>query len=187
MKLALREKRMVMLAVVSAGVFSLLNWVVLPWSDQFLEAGQQLTLAEKKLRQRKELLASAPQVQAQVQALQAKLDAEEKRLLTAADANQAGAQLQQWLVQRAAEQKLEVQRSDFLAATPVAENYVRVPVRLDLDGPITQIAGFMNAITHGDRMVAVDELQVTSTGAEKEKRVHCTVVISALMGKAVQG
>src|SRR4051812_29079026 len=125
MKMAEREKRLVALAAFSAVLFALLNWVVLPWGDQFLESGQQLTLAEKKLRARKELIAAGPQVQARLQLLQTRLDGEEKRLLVAADSNQAGAQLQQWLAQRAAEQKVEVQRSDFLAVVPVSENYQR--------------------------------------------------------------
>jgi len=183
MKLQDREKRFVLLAVASALLFALLNWVVLPWTDHFLEAGQQLTLAEKKLRQRRELLAAASQVHAQTQAAQAQLDAEEKRLLPTADGNQAGAQLQQWLVQRAAEQKLEIQRTDFLALSPASEQYTRVPVRLDLDGPITQVAAFMNAITHGDRIVAVDELTVNTFTPTPEKRVRCTLVVSALMAK----
>src|SRR5438105_4978535 len=149
MRLAERERRLIALAAISAVLFSLLNWVVLPWGDQFLASGQQLTLAEKKLRARRELVAAAPQVQARLQLLQSKLDAAEKRLLAAPDTNQAGAQLQQWLAQRAAEQKLDVQRSDFLAAAPVSDNYIRVPVRLDLEGPITQVVQFMNAVTHG--------------------------------------
>ena len=39
-------------------------------------------------------------------------------------------------------------------------------------------------MTRGDRMVAVDELQISSYGTEKDKRVHCTIVISGLMAKA---
>ncbi len=183
MTLAAREKKFVMLAAASAVVFALLTWVVLPWTDQLMDSGEQLRLAEKKLRQEKELLAAAPQIAAQTQALQLRLDAEEKRLLPTADAAQSGAQLQSWLVQRAGELQLEVQRSDFLAPAPVSEKYVRVPVRLDLNGPITQVAQFMNAVTHADRLVSVDELQVTSFGVEKEKRVRCTLVISGLMAK----
>jgi Tfp pilus assembly protein PilO len=183
MKLQDREKRFVTLAVASAVLFALLNWVVLPWADHFLEAGQQLTLAEKKLRQRRELLASAAQVHTQAQTVEAQLAAEEKRLLASADGNQAGAQLQQWLVQRAAEQKLEIQRTDFLATSPASEQYTRVPVRLDIDGPITQVAQFMNAITHGDRAVAVEEITVSTAAPSPEKRVRCTLVVSALMVK----
>ncbi len=187
MNLAEREKRLIALAVFSAMLFSLLNWVVLPWSDDFFASGQDLARAEKKLRSRRELVAAAPQVQARLQLLQVKLDGEEKRLLATADSNQAGAQFQQWLAQRAVEQKLDVQRTDFLPVAPLSDDYVRVPVRLDLEGPITQVVQFMNAITHGDKAVAVDELHVASSGPEKEKRVRCTIVISALMAKAVQG
>jgi Tfp pilus assembly protein PilO len=179
-----REKRFLTLGAVSVIVFGALNWGVLPWADKLMDSGPQLVQAEKKLRQKKELLAAAPLTQAQLTQAEAKLADQEKRLLPAGDASQAGAQLQQWLSQRAAEQKLEVQRSDFLPVAPVSDDYVRVPVRLDLAGPITQVVQFMNAVTRGDRIVAVDELQISSTGNEKDKRVHCTVVISGLMAKA---
>jgi Tfp pilus assembly protein PilO len=183
MTLAVREKKLITLAMASAVAFALLNWFVLPWTDQLMDSGDQLRLAEKKLRQEKELLAAGPQITAQTQALQSRLDTEEKRLLPTVDASQAGAQLQSWLVQRAGELQVDVQRSDFIAASPVSEKYVRVPVRMDLNGPITQVVQFMNAVTHSDRLVSVDELQISSFGVEKEKRVRCTLVISGLMAK----
>ena len=183
MKLRERDKKFLMVLASSALVFVLLNYFVLPWSEKFIDTGEQLTLAEKKLRQKKELIASAPQVRSQLAALQARLDHEEKRLLPPTDANQAGAQLQDWLAQRAVEQKLEVQRSDFLATAPVSDLYIRVPVRLELGGGITQVVQFMNVVTHGERMVSVDELHINSMGVDKDKRVHCSVVISSLMPK----
>ncbi len=183
MKVTEREKRFLLLLVFSAVFFAFLNWAVLPWSEKFMTSADELTLAEKKLRQKKELLASRPQVEAQVKDLQARLDAEEKKLLPSTDPNQAAAQLQQWLAQRAGEQKVEILRSDFLPVAAVSDNYVRVPVRLDVTGPITQMVQFMNTLTHADRIVAVDELNVNSGFVDKEKKVRCTVVVSALMPK----
>jgi Tfp pilus assembly protein PilO len=183
MTLAERDKKLLMLLAASALMFLLLNYLVLPWGEKFMESGDQLTLAEKKLRQKKEMVAAAPQVQSQLVALQTRLDQQEKRLLPAADANQAGPQLQAWLAQRAGEQRLEVQRSDFLPMVAVSDSYVKVPVRLDLNGPITQVVQFMNAVTHSERIVSVDELVINSMGVDKDKRVHCTVVISSLMAK----
>ena len=184
MKLGERDKKFLMVLGLAAVVFVLLNYVLLPWSDRFMDSGEQLTLAEKKLRSEKELIASAPQVRSQLTTLQTRLDQEEKRLLPVSDANQAGAQLQDWLAQRAAEQRVEVQRSDFLAVTPVADLYTKVPVRLELNGTITQIVQFMNVVTRGERMVSVDELHINSMGVDKEKHVHCQVVISSLMPRA---
>ena len=184
MKLQEHEKKMIRLAAVAAVVFALLNWVVLPWGEELMESRDQLTLAEKKLRRQKELVAAAPRVKLELAALEQRLAEEEKRLLPPGDASQAGAQLQQWLAQQAAGLRLEVQRSDFLPPAPVADAYVRVPVRLEFTGPVTQVMQFLNAVTRGDRAVSVDELQVSSLGVEKEKRVRCTLVVSGLMPKA---
>ena len=183
MKLSERDRRFLMIGACSALVFAILNWGVLPLFDQSLDSSQQLTLAEKKLRQRKELVAEAPQAQTEFTKLQSQLDAEEKRLLPTSDPSQAGPQLQQWLAQRAAEQRVEIGRSDFLAVAPLNDRYLRVPVRLDLNAPITQIAQFMNSLERGDRMIAIDEITINSSGPDKEKKVHCSMVVSGLMAK----
>lgn len=183
MKLKPRDRRALMLLVFSAVLFLFLNYVVVPWGEKFMTSGDDLRLAEKKLRHEKEVLASAPQVDAQVKALQVRLDAEEAKLLPTADRSQASAQLQQWIAQRAAEQKVELLRTDFIDAAPYADDYVRVPVKVELIGPITQVAQFINALTHGDRLVAVDELSVNSGFSDKEKKVRCSLVVSALMRK----
>jgi Tfp pilus assembly protein PilO len=184
MRLKARDRRALLLLASSALLFLFLNYVAVPWGERFLTSGEDLRLAEKKLRHEKEMLASAPLVEAQVKAAQGELDAQEQKLLAGTDRNQAGAQLQQWIAQRAAEQKLELLRTDFIEAKPYADDYLRIPVRVELNGPITQVAQFMNAVTHGDRLVSIDELTVNSGYADKEKKVRCSLVVSALMKKA---
>lgn len=184
MKLSQRDRRALMLLAASAAVFLLLNYVVVPWGEKFMTSGDELRMAEKKLRHEKQMLTSAPQVDAQVAALQGQLDGEEQKLLSGSDRNQAGAQLQQWIAQRAADQKLELLRTDFIEATPYADDYLRIPVKVELNGPITQVVQFINAVTRGDRLIAVDELVVNSAFGDKDKKVRCSMVISALMRKA---
>jgi hypothetical protein len=183
MKLTQRDRRALLFLGCSAVLFLFLNYVVVPWGEKFMTSGDNLKIAEKKLRHEKEMLVSAPQVELQLKALQARLDVEEQKLLQGADRSQASVQFQQWIAQRAAEQKLELLRTDFIDAAPYGDDYLRVPVRLELMGPITQVVQFINSITHGDRIVAVDELNVNSGYIDKEKKVRCTMVVSALMRK----
>jgi Tfp pilus assembly protein PilO len=140
-------------------------------------------MAEKKLRHEKEVLASANQVDVELKGLQARLDSEEGKLLAVADRNQASAQLQAWIAQRATEQRVDLLRTDFIDAVPYADDYLRVPVRVELVGPITQVAQFINAVTHGDRLVAVNELTMNSGFSDKDKKVRCSMVISSLIRK----
>ena len=184
MTLKSRDRRALMLLAFSAVTFLFLNYAVVPWGEKFMTSGDDLRMAEKKLRREKDMLASAPLVEAQVKGLQARLDAEEQKLLPGTDPNQATAQLQQWIAQRASEQKVELLRTDFIEAKPYADDYMRVPVRLEMIGPITQVVQFINAMTHGDRIVSVDELNVNSGYIDKEKKVRCSMVVSALMRKA---
>jgi Tfp pilus assembly protein PilO len=184
MKLSSRDRRALMLLAFSAVFFLFLNYVAVPWGEKFMTSGDDLKMAEKKLRRQKEMLASAALVDVQLKGLQSRLDAEEGKLLTGADPAQATAQLQHWIAQRASEQKVELLRSDFIEAKPYADDYLRVPVRVEMVGPITQVTQFINSMTHGDRIVSVDELNVNSGYIDKEKKVRCSMVVSALMRKA---
>ncbi len=170
-------------AVVSGFLFAVVEFWAVSQTEGQTGDEQSLQLAQKALRHRRGLAASAQAVQGQTTTLEARLAEEEQRLLAAADVNQAGAQLQEWLVQRATEQQLNVVRSDFLPPSSLAETYVRVPVRIELNGRITQLAQFLTTILQGERFAALDELQISGSGGDKEKRARCVVVISCLMKK----
>jgi Tfp pilus assembly protein PilO len=183
MTLKPRDRRSLLLLAASAVLFLFLNYVAVPWGERFMTSSDDLRMAEKQLRHQKELLAGAPLVDAQIKGMQVQLDSEEQKLLATTDRAQASAQLQQWVSQRASEQKVELLRTDFNDATPYADDYLRVPVRLELTGPITQVVQFINAVTHGDKVVSVDELSINSGFIDKEKKVRCSMVVSALMRK----
>jgi Tfp pilus assembly protein PilO len=183
MKLHPREKKFVAVALLAMVLFVLLQYVLLPRWDRRKDSRDDLLLAQRELRRRRELLAAGNSLRNQAETLQARLAEQEGRLWTAQDTNQAGAQLQAWLVQRVAEQQLELVRSDFLPPSPVGDAYVRVPVQLELNGRVTQLIQFFGSIKQGDKAVALDELQISSGGG-KEKRVRCVVVIAGLMAKA---
>lgn len=181
MTLRPREKKFLIGALLAALVFVLLEFVALPgWEDATSSTGN-LFLAKKQLRFSRELI-GAKQLRDQQTALRGRLDEKEHQLLVAQDANQAGAQLQTWLASRAADQQVGLVRSEFLAPSPLGENYVRIPVRLQVNGRITQLTQFLNAIIAGDRIVEIEELQLSGAG-DKEKLVHCGVVVAALMAK----
>jgi len=183
-KLTGREKRFLGVGIFAVLVYLMAQFVILPMSAARGSGEGKLMLAQAKLRRAREL-AAASGLQARVAVTRAQLEQEQKRLLQATDVNQAGAQLQAWLVRRATELQLEVLRSDFLPAGPVAPNYLRVPVRLELNGRITQLAAYLASITQGDQQLAsLDELQFISNWTDKQKKVHCMVVISGLMPRA---
>jgi len=181
MKLRPRERKLVVAAVLTALFFACLEFVVLPRWDRAENSTGSLFLAKKELRRSRELIA-AKQLREQETALRSRLSDQERRLLVAPDANQAGAQLQTWLASRAAEQQLGVVRSEFLAPSPAGGNYIRIPVRLELNGRITQLTQFFSAVVTGDRIVDIEELQINSAG-DKEKQLHCGIVVAALMEK----
>lgn len=181
MMLQQREKKFVIGALVAALLFAVAQFLVLPRWDRAESGWGSLFQAQKELRSDLELIA-AKQLREQDAALRTRLDEQNRRLLSAPDANQAGAEFQTWLAAGAAQQQLGFVRSEFLAPVIVGDKYVRIPVRLELTGRITQITQFLASITTSDRMVAIDELDLRSSG-DKEKRIHCGLVAAALMAK----
>ena len=182
MNLQPREKGFLILGVLGALVFLFLQFVALPNWESAGSSSNRLFLAQNELRHSRELLASK-QLRDVEPALRGRLGEQQHRLLPGPDSNQAGAQLQRWLADHAAEQQLGLVRSEFLAPAPVGDGYLRIPVRLELNGRITQLTQFLSGVTGGERIAEFDELQINATG-DKEKRVHCVVVVSALMAKA---
>ncbi len=182
MNLEPREKGFLIAGVLGALVFLLLEFVALPQWGSAESSSSSLFLAQKELRYSRELLASK-QLRERELVLRGRLEEEQHRLLAAPDSNQAGPQLQGWLADRAKEQQLGLVRSEFLAPAAVGDNYLQIPVRLELTGRITQLTQFLTGVTSGERIAEVEELQI-SGGGDKEKRVHCVVVIAALMAKS---
>jgi Tfp pilus assembly protein PilO len=181
MKLNHRERRFVIGGLFAATLFGVAQFIVLPRWERIKSGSGGLFQAEKELRSDRELIA-AKQIREQEAALRARLDEQNRRLLSAPDANQAGAEFQTWLAAGAAQQQLGFVRSEFLAPVVVGDKYVRIPVRLELTGRITQITQFLASITTSDRIVAIEELDLSSS-SDKEKRIHCGLVAAALMAK----
>ena len=181
MKLQPREKRFLIGAALAAVLFALANFVVMPQLDKAESSSSSLFQAQKELRNSKELLA-AKQLQDEEAILRNRLDEQNRRLLTALDANQAGAQFQTALAAAAAQQQLGLVRSEFLSPVPAGQKYLRIPVRLELTGRITQITQFLATITTGNQFASIEEIELNSNG-DKEKKVHCGLVVAALMVK----
>jgi Tfp pilus assembly protein PilO len=181
MNLESREKGFLIAGLLGALVFLLLEFVALPQWGSAESSSNRLFLAQKELRYSRELLA-AKQLRELEVVLRGRLEEQEHRLLVATDSNEAGAQLQRWLADHATEQQLGLVRSEFLPPVPLRDNYIRIPVRLELSGRITQLTQFLTGVTSGDRITEIEELQL-SGGSDKEKRVHCVVVIAAVMAK----
>lgn len=183
MKINAREKKFAIAGVAALLAYALAEFVVLPAGSTWGHGEERLLLAQRRLRRERELV-FAKQLPASISAARAQLLLEQARLLQGKDANQAGAQLQAWLTQQAAAQQLEVLRSDFLPPSTVAPGFVRVPVRIELHGRISQIVAYLAAVTQGNPIAAVDGMQFSNYGANSPKQVHCVVVVSGLMAKA---
>jgi Tfp pilus assembly protein PilO len=183
MKLRPRERKFVAAAMVVALLVVGGRYVALPLWNRQTTGAEDLLRAQKQLRRQKELIAASKQIQSQTGALEARLTAEERQLLSAEDSNKAGAELEGWVVQRAGEQKLDVGRIEFLPSTPFGKTYARVAVQFELNGQMTQLVQFFDSLLKSEKLVALEDMQINSVGS-KDKRVRCVVVVATLMPTA---
>jgi Tfp pilus assembly protein PilO len=180
MNLQPRERKLVVVAVIAVVLFTGFYFIAPLWSRQ--SGGDDLQRVQKELRRQKELIAATKQMQNQTGALQAKLADDERRLVAPGDLNKASAELQGWVVQQAAAHQLDIIRSEFLPAAPLGGLYVRIPVQFEFNGQMTQLVQFFDALQKGEKIIALEDMQINSTGA-KDKRVRCVVVVTTLMPK----
>lgn len=183
MKLSPRERKFIAAAIITAALVAGLQFVVLPLWNRQASGAEDLLRAQKQLRRQKELIAATKQIQSQTVALEGRLTEEERRLLSPEDSNKAAAELEGWVAQRAGEQKLAIGRIEFLPSTPFGKMYVRVAVQLELNGQMTQLAQFFDALLKSEKTVALEDMQINSVGS-KDKRVRCVVMITTLMRTA---
>lgn len=176
-----REKRFIAAAVIAGVLFLLLDNLVLPWWERQDESAATLQLAQKTLRRQRDLLAASSHLQEQVNALGATLQAHERGLLQAPDPEQGGAELQAWLVQQATGHQLEVMRSEFLPPSALQETYLRVPLQVELRGRMTNLANFLATVLDGERVLALERLQISAAAGGDDKQVRCLIVITGLM------
>ena len=183
MKLSARERKSIAAAIIVVLLTAGIQYVALPLWNRQATGADDLLRAQKQLRRQRELIAAANQIQNRTRVLETNLTEDEHQLLPAGDSNKAGADLEGWIVQRAGEQKLDIGRIDFLPSTPFGKMYVRVAVQFELNGQMTQLTQFFDALLKSEKLIALEDMQISSTGT-KDKKVRCVVVIATLMPSA---
>lgn len=184
-----REKRALGAMGLAAALFLLLQFLLLPAMESAEKLRAALPLREKTLRKHQDLVAQAGARETDWQSLQARLAETEKGLLDSRASAVASAELQQLVKQLMAQQGIEMRSADFLpvrALKPVSAGYAAVPLSLQFECTLDQLANLLLAARGGNKILALEHLTVGAVPPRPDrprKMVSVRMVIRGLMAE----
>ena len=171
-----RDKRALLLAGMAAAVFAGLQFGALPLWDNLQAERAGLAVREQTFQKFREAVASQAEREAEKALLEGRLREAEAGLLPGETAAIAAAELRTRVQQLAAEHGVEVVSSQFLAARPLGEDYLQVPLGVRLKGRIDGVTNFLRACGTGTTALSVLQLGIQGTAdAEKSLNINLTV------------
>src|SRR5262249_43488661 len=92
----------------------------------------------------------------------------------------ASAELQDWTRQAAASHGIEVRSSEFLQTRPQDDGYVLIPLGVQFQCHLDQLADFLTDVRSGQKILTIPRLQIQSTGGT-DKVVRVSMTLSGVM------
>jgi len=182
-----RDKRALLIAGIAAAVFVAAQYLVLPLWDRMEEGREGLEVREQTFLKFREAVASKSAQEAEKELLEARLqDTEAEFLLSAESSAIASAELRTRVQRMAAENGMEAASIQFQAERPLGEDYVQVPLGIQLKGRIDNLVGFLKACGTGPTTLRVLGLSIQSLG-DKEKTLNVNMTVAGILARARDG
>jgi len=178
-----RDKRALGIAAMAAAVFLALEFGLLPMWDRVQAERDGLAVREQTFLKFRQAVASQAEREAETALLQAQLREAETGLLSGETPAIASAALRELVQQLAAEAGMEVRSSQFLAARPLGEDYLLIPLGVQLRGRIEGLTGFLRACETGATALSVSQLNIQSAG-DAEKNLTVTLTVAGILPRA---
>src|ERR1043166_4637954 len=176
MAIGTRDRKALQLGVAALALWAVLDFAVLPTWDRWQDQRRDLALREVALVKYRQAIAASGTEQKSADALAQRLRSMESGLLQSATPALAAAELQQWVRDTAAAHGIEVRSIEFQQTKPEASGYTHVPVGLEFQCHVDQLADFLADVRSGPKLLAVPRFQVQSTGgADKVVTVAMTI------------
>ncbi len=166
-RLSRRERRVVAAGVVVSMLAVLLSWGVLPLARRWEDRQSAIGAKQAQLAQLRALVESQAARRQGLAARQRDHTALRRRLLTGATPALAASNLQALLQGYADASRVTLTRVD-LVAEPTAggdEGLPAIPVRLSARGDIYGFTALLSRLQYGEKLLVIDELQVSPDGA----------------------
>lgn len=176
MKFTQRDKKILVLGAIVAGIYFLVVFVIEPLYDY----GQELSQKREDLRFRYEKSLKAVSQKAAVDSEHEQLKAigakHISRLINAKNANVAGAKLQQTLDGFLQKARLDT-RSKKILKTEERDGFFAVPVELNATGTLSELRDFLERVMSDEMLLQVTKLDVRPENQRDPRKVIIEVVV----------
>ncbi len=165
--------------------------VVLVWrasqggsADAPAEAALSVPAAEKQVLRLRQIEASLAAKQARLKQVEQQLAEAESGLLEAETAAQAQAQLLQTIRRVGKAEGIDARGGEIGAVRPLGEDYGEVSVAVTFDCQIEQLLNFLAALSGEPKLLATEDLRVSSSGSA-DKKLNVRLAVSGVVPRAL--
>jgi len=180
-KLSQRDKRAITILGM-VGVVMLLGFsVVLPFYNAKSEVAKVLEDKEQLLQRYIQVLQEEGNYRVELTQLDRVLNGYRQRLLDAHDTSIATVQLEEVVRTLAAESGIQVTRSNPLQERQMGENYVKITLQINLRSNMTQLNGFLYALSAHPKFLLVENFFLNSLRSRDQVRIQPRMNVSGFI------
>ena len=180
-QLSKRDKRALTILGGVGVVILLVLGVVLPFYSAKSEVASQLEEKEKLLRRYIQVLQEEGTYRLELSQLDRVLNGYRQRLLDAQDINIATVQLEEVVRTLAAVNGIQVARSNPLQERQMGENYVKITLQINLRSNMSQLTGFLYALSAHPKFLLVENFFLNSLRSRDQVRIQPRMNVSAFI------
>ena len=175
------DRRTVLILVVGvAGVLALRFAMMGDKTPEVVTVSDSVPLAEKRLANLRETVATVPGKEKIAQQTGAELAAREKGIILADTAAQAQAQLLEMIRRTAKDEGIDVRGAEEMKVRPLAEDYGEVVVAVSFNCRVDQLVNFLADLANRPELIATDTIRVTLSNP-KEKTLQVRLGLSGVV------
>jgi hypothetical protein len=180
MALGRRDQRALAGLAGALALWLALRFLIFPIWDRWQQERAELPLREAALTKYRAALALAASQPDTAGLLQKRLQEDERGLLQGETPALASAELQDAVKQIASALQIELRSSSFLAVQPDQSGYAQVPLGLQFECRLEELAGLLSQLQGGSRIVAIPRFVIQSSGGA-DKRIAVSMTVAGVM------
>jgi len=180
-QLSKRDKRALTLLGAVGLVILLAFAIVLPFYNAKRGVASELEDKEQLLSRYVQVLQEDGNYRTELSQLDRVLNGYRQRLLDAQDISLATIQLEEVVRTLAAENGIQVTRSNPLQEREVGENYVKITLQINLRSNMQQLTGFLYALSAHSKFLLVENFFLNSLRSQNQVRIQPRMNVSGFI------
>ena len=155
--------------------------VVLPFYNAKSEVAKELEDKEELLQRSIQVIQEEGNIQVELAQLDRVLNGYRQRLLDARDISIATVQLEEVVRSLAAENGIQVTRSNPLQERQMGENYVKITLQINLRSNMSELTGFLYALSAHRKFLLVENFFLNSLRSQNQVRIQPRMNVSGFI------